>query len=114
HTERAFVALSLYIRYGGGPEDEIVARYRPLLSKRAVRRAEVLGLSLRLAYRISSGNPALLVQSALSDDDGKLTVMLPPNGAAPDEDRISSTIKRLCAVRSLKPGPIRVSVDHGS
>jgi len=109
HTERAFVALSLYLRYGGRPEDGIVTPYRPLLSKRAVRRAEVLGLALRLAYRISSGNPALLMQSSLSVKDGRLAVTLPPNGAAPDDSRIATTIKRLCAASSLKPGTVQAA-----
>ncbi|MGB0629902.1 MAG: hypothetical protein ACPGRZ_04345 [Alphaproteobacteria bacterium] len=109
HNERAFVALSLYMRYGGKPEDGIVTPYRPLLSKRAIRRAEILGLVLRLAYRISSGNPALLMQSSISIDDGKLHLLLPPNGAAPDRSRIQTTVKRLCDVRNLRPGPVRIA-----
>ena len=111
HTERAFVALSLYLRYGGKPDDDVVTPYRSLLSKRAIRRAEVLGLALRLAYRISSGNPALLMQSSLSTKDGKLAVTLPPNGAAPHDTRIATTIKRLCAARSLKPGTVRAAKE---
>lgn len=109
HTERAFIALALYLRYGGKPEDGTASAYRPLLSKRAVRRAEVLGLALRLAYRISSGNPSLLMQSSLSAKDGKLSVLLPPNGAAPHDSRIQTTVKRLCAVRGMKPGPVRAA-----
>ena len=109
HTERAFIALALYIRYGGRPEDRTVTAYRPLLSKRAIRRAEVLGLALRLAYRISSGNPALLMQSSVFVRDGKLSLLLPPNGAAPDAAHIQSTVKRLSAARGMKQGPVRAA-----
>lgn len=109
HTERAFIALALYLRYGGRPDDRMVTPYRPLFSKRAIRRAEVLGLALRLAYRISSGNPSLLTQSNLSTEDGKLSLLLPPNGAAPHVSRIETTVKRLCAVRGMKQGPVRAA-----
>jgi exopolyphosphatase/guanosine-5'-triphosphate,3'-diphosphate pyrophosphatase len=113
HTERAFIALSLYLRYGGKPQDEIVTAYNSLLSKRAIRRAEVLGLALRLAYRISGGSPTLLMQSSLVINDGRLSVMLPPNGAAPRNSRIISTIKLLCAARNLKPGAVRAVRNPG-
>ena len=113
HTERAFIALSLYLRYGGKAKDDIVMAYQSLLSKRAIRRAEVLGLALRLAYRISSGSPSLLMQSSLSIKDRRLSVILPPNGAAPNDSRIATTIKRLCAARNLRPGAVRVAQDPG-
>jgi exopolyphosphatase/guanosine-5'-triphosphate,3'-diphosphate pyrophosphatase len=113
HTERAFIALSLYLRYGGKPQDPIVTAYHSLLSKRAIRRAEVLGLALRLAYRISGGSPTLLMQSSISIKDNRLSVMLPPNGAAPRDTRITSTIKRLCAARNLKLGTVRVVLNSG-
>ena len=113
HTERAFIALSLYLRYGGKPQDEIVTAHISLLSKRAIRRAEVLGLALRLAYRISGGSPNLLMQSSLSIKDDRLSVMLPPNGAAPKNSRIISTIKSLCAARNLKPGAVRATRNSG-
>lgn len=109
HTERAFIALALYLRYGGRSDDETVTPYRPLLSKRAIRRAEVLGLALRLAYRISSGNPSLLIQSSVSAKDGKLTVLVPPNGAAPHASRIQTTVKRLCAARGMKQCSVRAA-----
>ncbi len=109
HSERAFIALALYLRYGGRPDDGTVTPYRPLLSKRAIRRAEFLGLALRLAYRISSGNPSLLIQSSVSTKDGKLTVLVPPNGAAPHASRIQTTVKRLCAARGMKQCSVRVT-----
>ena len=71
HSERAFIALAVYLRYGGRPDDARVASIGSLLSKRAIRRAETLGYGLRLAYRISAGNPEFLDRSRLAIvDDG--------------------------------------------
>jgi len=54
------MALAVYLRYGGKSADARVARIGILLSKGSIRRAETLGFGLRLAYRISAGNPELL------------------------------------------------------
>lgn len=106
HTERAFIALAVYLRYGGRPDDTRVARIGNLLSKRAVRRAETLGLGLRLAYRISAGNPDFLNQSRLAVKNDRLSLVLPGGGAAPDRDRIKRRFERLCRSRRIKIGTI--------
>jgi exopolyphosphatase/guanosine-5'-triphosphate,3'-diphosphate pyrophosphatase len=106
HADRAFIALAIYIRYGGRADADEIAAFAPLYSKRAVRRAEILGLALRLAYRISGGNPALLGQSRLKVANRTLSIKLPANGGAPDMSAIRTLHKRICDARKLKPGPI--------
>ena len=107
-TERAFIALSLYLRYGGKPQDEIVTAYNSLLSKRAIRRAEVLGLALRLAYRISGGSPTLLMQH-LGHQGWSAVGHAATERRRARNSRIISTIKSLCAARNLKPGAVRAT-----
>ncbi len=106
HRDRAFIALAIYLRYGGKADDARVECVSSLLSKRAVRRAETLGYALRLAYRVSGGSPALLEQSRLVAANGKLSLILPGKGAAPNITRIQRSFERLCETRHLRPGKI--------
>jgi exopolyphosphatase/guanosine-5'-triphosphate,3'-diphosphate pyrophosphatase len=106
HMERAFIALTIYLRYGGKPSDKRVSHIGSLLSKRAIRRAETLGFGLRLAYRISGGNPGLLEQSRLEIKDDQLSLILPGGGAAPMHERVARSFERLCQARKIKMGPI--------
>lgn len=106
HTERAFIALAVYLRYGGKSADARVAHIGSLLSKRAIRRAETLGSGLRLAYRISAGNPDLLAQARLHIENDRLSLVLPGGGAAPMRDRVKRSFERLCRARKIKMGSI--------
>lgn len=106
HTERAFIALAVYLRYGGKSTDARVAHIGSLLSKRAIRRAETLGFGLRLAYRISAGNPELLEQARLEIKNEQLSLVLPGGGAAPAHDRVRRSFERLCQARKIKMGSI--------
>jgi exopolyphosphatase / guanosine-5'-triphosphate,3'-diphosphate pyrophosphatase len=106
HTERAFIALTVYLRYGGKTDDARVAHIGSLLSKRVIRRAETMGSGLRLAYRISGGNPAFLERSCLAIRNERLSLTLPGSGAAPDRDRIKRSFERLCRACKIKMGPI--------
>ena len=108
HGDRAFIGMSLYIRYGGKLEDARIASYLELLSKRAVRRAAVLGHALRLGYLISGGNPELLRQARLEVQKGKISMRLPGNGAAPDPDRVEREFERLCAAQRQRAGTVTV------
>ena len=106
HTERAFIALAVYLRYGGKSADARVARIGSLLSKRSIRRAETLGFGLRLAYRISAGNPELLEQAQLEIKNEQLSLVLPGDGAAPTHERVRRSFERLCQARKIKMGSI--------
>ena len=66
HAERAFVAATLYARYGGTaktPRPETVDR---LLSPEGQKRARALGLAMRLACDMSGRSPQLLSNAAIS------------------------------------------------
>jgi exopolyphosphatase/guanosine-5'-triphosphate,3'-diphosphate pyrophosphatase len=106
HTERAFIALAVYLRYGGKSADARVARIGSLLSKRSIRRAETLGFGLRLAYRICAGNPEFLEQARLEIKNEQLSLVLPGGGAAPTHGRVRRSLERLCQARKIKMGSI--------
>jgi exopolyphosphatase/guanosine-5'-triphosphate,3'-diphosphate pyrophosphatase len=75
HPARAFIGLTLALRYEAEPETPFLAVARGLLTPEAVQRATVLGCALRLAYTLSAGTPGLLAASRL-DVSGRLALRL--------------------------------------
>ncbi len=76
HHTRAFLALATALRYEAEPDSPFLMTARTLLDGAAIRRAEALGASLRLAYTLSGGTPALLAGTSLTRTDGRLTLRL--------------------------------------
>ena len=76
HHARAFLALAIALRYEALPDAGFLQAARVLLDVAAVRRAEVLGAALRLAYTLSGGTPELLAGTALEREGGRLMLRL--------------------------------------
>jgi exopolyphosphatase/guanosine-5'-triphosphate,3'-diphosphate pyrophosphatase len=76
HHARAFLALTMALRYDALPEAGFLAPARTLLDMHAARRAETLGVALRLAYTLSAGTPHLLAGTSLSLAPARLTLSL--------------------------------------
>jgi exopolyphosphatase/guanosine-5'-triphosphate,3'-diphosphate pyrophosphatase len=65
HTERVFLALTLFARHTAAatvPWPELIAR---LLTHERVQRARALGAAIRLACELSGRNPDLLARASL-------------------------------------------------
>ncbi|MGF7205766.1 exopolyphosphatase/guanosine-5'-triphosphate,3'-diphosphate pyrophosphatase [Skermanella aerolata] len=90
HDERAFLALTLYIRYGGRMEDPHVAMARSLLDSAKAAKANILGLALRLGQTLTGGVVTLLQRTALSLDEETLYLILPEDARA----LIGDTVQR--------------------
>jgi exopolyphosphatase/guanosine-5'-triphosphate,3'-diphosphate pyrophosphatase len=65
HHARAFLGLTLALRYEAEPDAPFLSVARLLLSADAIQRATVLGCALRLAYTLSAGTPDLLAGTQL-------------------------------------------------
>ena len=76
HHARAFLALCLALRYEAEPDMGFLDVARMLLSFGSLRRAEILGTALRLAYTLSGGTPELLACTALAREQGRLVLKL--------------------------------------
>ncbi len=76
HHARAFLALTIALRYEAPPECAFLAPARTLLDMHAARRAETLGTALRLAYTLSAGTPHLLAGTGLTLGNGRLVLGL--------------------------------------
>ena len=78
HPGRVFLALAVARRYKSGlpaDTDWVVNR---MLSSAAQAEARALGLTLRLAERLSCGEPAVLDGSQLAAEDGRLVLRVAP------------------------------------
>ena len=66
HQARAFLGLTLALRYEAEPDAPFLQPARQLLAPEAIRRAIVLGVALRLAYTLSAGTAQLLAGTRLA------------------------------------------------
>ena len=78
HAERVFLALAVATRYKSGLPDEAGLAVDRLLPPTAQAEARALGLALRLAERLSCGEPAVLDASHIEANGGRLTLSLAP------------------------------------
>jgi exopolyphosphatase/guanosine-5'-triphosphate,3'-diphosphate pyrophosphatase len=76
HHARAFLALTMALRYEAEPDSLFLSPARSLLDMHATRRAETLGVALRLAYTLSAGTPQLLGGTTLTIAPGRLILGL--------------------------------------
>ncbi len=74
HAERAFMAMTLYARYGGTAKTPRADTVTRLLSEAGQKRARALGMAMRLACDLSGRSPQLLANAAISVGKSQLKV----------------------------------------
>lgn len=76
HAGRAFVATSLFVRYGGklgsGPTTDVVG----MMDERSLVCAQILGTGLRLAHTLTAGATGVLSNASLDLQAGSVTLRL--------------------------------------
>lgn len=110
HYTRGFLALTAALRYEADPRAPYLAPAHALLPPQAVRRAEQLGLALRLAYTFSAGTPELLAATALIPEPGRLVLRLDQSGGAFAGEPVLRQLARLAESRGLVPHVIEEGV----
>ncbi|MGF1593447.1 MAG: Ppx/GppA family phosphatase [Kiloniellaceae bacterium] len=95
HPGRAFVAYTVYLRYGGSPALKEAAQAAALLGERWRDRAVLLGAALRLSYRVSAATRWVLDHSGLRVDGKVLELRLPDDGSVPDGEAVQRRLKAL-------------------
>jgi len=101
HPSRAFLALTLALRYEAELDAMYLGTARALLEPAAVGRAETLGSALRLAYSLSAGTPELLAGANLRVLPGRLTLRLAEGSGVFAGDPIQRRLARLGAAMGL-------------
>jgi exopolyphosphatase/guanosine-5'-triphosphate,3'-diphosphate pyrophosphatase len=99
HHARAFLALTVAIRYDAEADAPYLAIARALLDVASMQRAERLGLALRLAYTLSAGTAELLTGTSIFMQPGRICLRL----TAPAGDSALRRLERLGAMLGLEP-----------
>ena len=102
HHARAFLALAIALRYEAGPDAAFLQAARVLLDVAAVRRAEILGAALRLAYTLSGGTPELLAGTSLERQGGRLLLRLVEGSGVFAGESVLRRVEALAAVLGLE------------
>ena len=102
HHARAFLALCLALRYEAEADNEFLDVARMLLSFGSLRRAEILGIALRLAYTLSGGTPELLACTSLSVSGGRLVLSLSEGSGVFAGESVTRRLERLAEALGLE------------
>jgi exopolyphosphatase/guanosine-5'-triphosphate,3'-diphosphate pyrophosphatase len=103
HYARAFLALGVALRYEAESDAAFLRPARLLLDAESAKRAEVLGIALRLAYTLSGGTKALLVATRLRVDGTKLVLSLRPDSGVFEGESVVRRLQRLAQAMALEP-----------
>lgn len=101
HHERAFLALAVALRYEPELDAGWLVAARVLLDVGTLRRAEVLGAALRLAYTLSGGTPELLRSTRLVVQQDRLVLKLVEGGGVFAGDSVQRRVEALAAALGL-------------
>jgi exopolyphosphatase/guanosine-5'-triphosphate,3'-diphosphate pyrophosphatase len=111
HHARAFLAFTMALRYDAEPDMSFLDTARRMLEISSLRRAEVLGTALRLAYTLSGGTPELLSGTSLARDSSRLTLTLTEGSGVFAGEAVTRRLDRLAlalgleaATRVVSPG----------
>jgi exopolyphosphatase / guanosine-5'-triphosphate,3'-diphosphate pyrophosphatase len=102
HPGRAYLALAASYRHIAN-EDEIGPVLRSLVSPRLLDRARILGAAMRVAYIVSAAMPGVLPRAPLVCQKGKVVLMLPPDLADLNSDRLQNRLKQFSKLIGGEP-----------
>lgn len=97
HMGRAFIAQALFVCYGGKADKSPIKTMSPVMSEEVAKEAEVLGLALRLAQRISGGTEGILAKCDLNIVDDKVVLNIPPENAHLVSEVVERRLRNLAA-----------------
>jgi len=102
HHARAFLALTLAQRYEAEPDMAYLNAARMLLDMSTLRRAEILGTALRLAYTLSGGTVELLACTSLSREGSRLVLRLAEGQGVFAGESITRRLERLAQAMGVE------------
>jgi exopolyphosphatase/guanosine-5'-triphosphate,3'-diphosphate pyrophosphatase len=91
HSGRIFLALAVYYRHVGGDEgkaDDFSGRLKLVVSKRAQKRAKIIGSAIRAAHMLSIGMPGVIDETRLFYEGTKLVLAIPKAYIGLDGERL--------------------------
>ena len=103
HHARAFLALTTALRYEAEGDAAWLMPARTLLSAATIRRAEVMGAALRLAYTLCGGVPALLDATVLERRGRRLVLKLHQGAGVFAGESVLRRLEALALALGLDP-----------
>ena len=103
HPGRAFIALTVYFRHVGLADDELSPHVRELATSRMIDRARVLGAAMRVAYLVSGAMPAVLPNTPLMVEPGKLKLKLGGKYRNLAGERLLARLRQLARLIGREP-----------
>ncbi len=101
HPGRLFLALAIYFRHSGSGEqtaEQLSARLKKAIDRRALKRARIIGAAIRVAHMLSIGMSGIIDETRLSYDRGKLVLTIPQAYASMSGERLSRRLESLGAL----------------
>lgn len=102
HHARAFLALSVALRYEAESDSVFLRPARLLLDIETANHAEILGIALRLAYTLSAGTKDLLAGTKLRIEGSRLVLHLQPNSGVFAGESVIRRLERLAQAMGLQ------------
>lgn len=105
HPGRVFLALAVFFRHEAGDhaDNELSERLKALVSKRAQRRARIIGAAVRAAHMLSVGMAGVIDETPIGYSGNKLVLKLPPQYAALDGERLRRRFETLAELTASEP-----------
>jgi exopolyphosphatase / guanosine-5'-triphosphate,3'-diphosphate pyrophosphatase len=103
HPTRAFLALTIALRYEADSAAPFLAPVRRLIDPMTAKRAETLGIALRLAYTLSAGTPDLLAGTLLRVEGRRLVLRLAEDSGVFAGEAVVRRLTRLAQSLDLDP-----------
>jgi exopolyphosphatase/guanosine-5'-triphosphate,3'-diphosphate pyrophosphatase len=88
HMERTFLALALFVRYGGSVADPRAEICQRLLTDEQATTATAVGKALRLAWALTGSQGHLLSRSSMSLEGKRLTLRILDPPSVPAMERV--------------------------
>lgn len=106
HPGRIFLALAVYYRHLGSDDGkgcDLFTRLRMVASKRAQKRARIIGAAVRAAHMLSIGMPGVIDETRLSYEGPRLRLSIPRQHAALDGERLRRRFALLASLLAREP-----------
>lgn len=109
HQMRAFLALTVAVRYDATMNDKFLTVSRQILTNKQYEQAVILGLAFRLAYTLSGTMPSLLLRTRLKVGKKKLVLYYFHHLDAVISETVTRRLNRLGQLMGLE---IQLLPDH--
>ncbi len=95
HMEKIFLATALYARHSGKPDSAEMTSVAAVLPPPSLRRAQILGRTLQLGYRLSGSVPAILDRARLVIEANTVRIEIHGHEGIPDSDAVQERLAQL-------------------